>query len=1501
MRRRYAGLVLESLEDRLAPAVYSVNSLADILNPPAGVVTLRSAIAAANATPGVDTIRFQVTGAIVLNGTMLPEITNDLTITGPGANSLVIDAQGLSRVLRTDAGTMVGISGLALANGNVGAFYGGGAVLNYGVLTMQDDAVLQSYAGSGGGGVFNRGTVTITNCTFSNDSSGPGEFPFAPGGGGLYSETNATVIGSDFANNSAVNGGGAMDCHAGSLMVQGTTLDNNSAFAGSGIFNSGKSEVIDCTISHNTGEGSISNDGMTDVVGCTITQNSADIGGGIVNYDFLGLAKMTITNSTISENSAAMYGGGIFNGSMLTVVDTNVSNNSGQTGGGIFNNSLGSVQVVNSILSGNTSALGGAVENYGSLQLNGSTLAGNSSGQGGGIRNTGGNATLIASTISGNSAEGAGGIENQIGTFGEMPSLTIVNSTIADNVSTVGSGGGIANEGILRLTNSTVSGNSALTAGGIYNAVASPVQADATLLNTIVGDNTRLDGVTPDDIGGFTNLDSASANNLIGPGGSGGLTDGTNGNIVTATVPALGLGLLGSYGGPTQTIDLLTGSPAVDAANATLAPSTDQRGAVRDAKPDIGAYEVAHNIVVTTLTDEDDGTPDPSLGNGTSLREAINFANANPGADTITFAVTGTIQLNSQLPVVSDDLTIAGPGAAKLKIDGQGQNRLMWVGTGAMVGISGLTLTNGHVGAGLGGGGIVNYGTLGMRDDVLTNNYAGFGGGGAFNRGDLTITNCSFANDSVSGDGGGIYSETSLKVIDSTLSGNLAGAGGAIYNNGGTATVDRTKATDNYANYGGCIQNKGMMTVTNSTFSDNGAVFGGALRNFGTVSLTNSTISGNSAQDAGGLLNFGGDLNSGGATLNDCALYGNSGVDRAGGVDNAGVLTVTDCTFSGNAASAGPGGGIYNSGTAGLLNSTVYGNLALSGAGIYTFTNHTYLPGFATLENCIVGGNTRLDGVTPDDIAGMVNVDPASNFNLIGPGGSGGLTSGGNGNVLVSSASALYLGPLADNGGPTPTMALLPGSPAIDGGNPKTLNPPRFDQRGIGFPRVTNGRIDIGAFELQNLSPIANAGGPYAVMEGQSLVLDASKSSDPDGDALTYTWIVNGHRVASDNGGASPNLHLGWSQLQSLGIDGGPTTFSVSVIVDDGFHGSHAVTSPATTLTLLRMAPVAAISGPSLGARGQPLTFTLQATDPTPADRTAAFTFTIDWNDGTTQTLSGLSGVSATHIFVADGAYTADVTATDKDGRTSPVAAHSVAIASVALETNPLDPGKTALVVGGTVGNDCIVLRPEDTKGTIDVSINGVVLGDYVPTGHIEVYAQAGDDVVRLEAGRYRWREIPVIVPAFLFGGDGNDFLDASGSIANNVLVGGAASDTLVAGAGRDILIGGAGTDCLYAGRGDDILIGGTTDFDNNLAALNAIMAEWGRKDENYATRINRLMTGGGHNGSFLLNASTAHNDQAIDRLFGGLGMDWFFASTSGPFEDKILHRRANEVVTAIH
>ncbi len=337
----------------------------------------------------------------------------------------------------------------------------------------------------------------------------------------------------------------------------------------------------------------------------------------------------------------------------------------------------------------------------------------------------------------------------------------------------------------------------------------------------------------------------------------------------------------------------------------------------------------------------------------------------------------------------------------------------------------------------------------------------------------------------------------------------------------------------------------------------------------------------------------------------------------------------------------------------------------------------------------------------------------------------------------------------------------------------------------------------------------------------------------------------------------------------------------------------------------VRVIPLASITGPSYAARNQTLTFTLGASG-MPAG--AVFTYAIDWNgDGSVdQTISGPSGATVDHAYAASGAYNAGVTATVRIGAedyTGNAAYKYVTVfaVSVTIRTDPGNAALKALVVEGTANAETLALSPGTGNG-IALSIGGTSVGTIaapggVAFGHLLVYGYGGNDTLRLTGG--------LTVPAFLFGGDGNDTLDAGGSTASNVLVGGTGTDALTGGSGRDLLIGGLGADTLHGGGGDDILIGGYSDYDANLTALYAIMKEWTRTDANYSARVNHLngSLSGGLNGLTFLTSKTVHtvfDEAAIDSLFGEAGSDWFFARKSGTYKDRVNDSSTGEVVTAI-
>ena len=393
-------------------------------------------------------------------------------------------------------------------------------------------------------------------------------------------------------------------------------------------------------------------------------------------------------------------------------------------------------------------------------------------------------------------------------------------------------------------------------------------------------------------------------------------------------------------------------------------------------------------------------------GDGISLREAILATNAETGNDDIQFdnGLAGqTITLAGTQLEVTDTLEIIGPATPVMIDANQASRAFAFTASTGNLTLQKLTIQNGSVAATGGGIHFESSGTLSVvQSQVLNNRTTAFGQ-----------------------HGGGIYVDNgTLNIADSVISGNTAGGtanGGGIFSNTGDVTVTRSTVSDNLANSygdgGGLFADSGTLTITASTFARNKAYGGGGIAaKTATVAITNSTLSGN----------------------------------------------IVERSFS-------RGAGIYmGSGALGLYNSTVTNNQGLNisnsrGAGIFT-------DGDLTVENSIVAGN-----VAP--VSTDLRLNPTAtltfSFSLIGSNQGTDLveaqTADANGNLIGGSGASIIdprLTTLANFGGPTETQALLVTSPAINAGdNLFDDGPLPHDQRGAGFDRIVDGRLDMGATE----------------------------------------------------------------------------------------------------------------------------------------------------------------------------------------------------------------------------------------------------------------------------------------------------------------------------------------------------------------------------------------------------------------------------------------------------
>jgi len=482
-------------------------------------------------------------------------------------------------------------------------------------------------------------------------------------------------------------------------------------------------------------------------------------------------AVVTITNLTIRNGFVADgSGGGILNSGTLAIDNCRITNNISPDGSGIFTESQ--LTITNSSIFSN-----------GDVNI----------GYAGGIDADVDTLTISNSTIAFNNAVNVGGLSHTIVNGQGLTNVTVSNNTATYN------GGGLFYRG--NITNSTIANNSLEVeqyGGGIdaYGVV---------FKNTIIANNTAASGITAN-CGLHALGDVDNGNNLEFPGNT------CSFNKATDIHADPRLGILQNNGGPTSTMALSAGSPAVDTGMSTGCPSTDQRGFGRVGNCDIGAYEdQSRRYVVNVLLDH---PADGICGTGTTppndcaLRDAIALQQQNGGIVTFASGLTGTITLTQRELTINNGATINGPGANILSISGNNIDRTFLINSGDVT-IRDLTLTDGidTTGGNHGGALYVASGTTRIDRCTITRSNASNGGGGIWNAGTLIITK-STINDNgfnlTTSAGGGIDNEFGGSIIidNSTIAYNQATQlGGGIWN-GGT----------------------GLSTITNSTIAFNQAV-----------------------------------------------------------------------------------------------------------------------------------------------------------------------------------------------------------------------------------------------------------------------------------------------------------------------------------------------------------------------------------------------------------------------------------------------------------------------------------------------------------------------------------------------------------------------------------------------------------------------------------------------------------------------------------------------------
>jgi len=986
-------------------------------------------------------------GTITLGGTEIAT-SKSLNIDASAlTRGITISANQESRVLSM-GGNSVTLNNLTVTAGNT-SDHGGGIRYTTGTLTMIDCTVSSCNSGIRGGGIYTTGTLNLIRSTISNNSA-------TNIGGGISTDfpavtlTNSTVSG----NISGNDGGGIFSF--GTLILDSTTISGNQGLRGGGIFGQNSTLQIKNTIIAGNSVTNTASDVFL-IAGTTTSQGGNLIGdnngGGTqfpagnpnVNGDIAGTAGSKITpllsllgnNGGKTQTLRPLPGSPAINAAVTTALVTDQRGYTRVVGVKADSGSVeaGPTVTVSNTLDAGAGSLRNAIDTAaadtsivfatglsglqitlttGQLlvdsQLNidassladGITVSANNSSRVFEVA-TGTLAAFNSLTITQGSVAAGAGLLNQ-GT------LTINNSTFTAN-----GGGAISNlNGTLTLNNSTLSGNTTPSNGaGVLNN-----NSVMALNHTTVSGNTA--GLAGGGI--YRSSGSITLNNSIVAGNTASNDPNISGifsgaNNLTSGDPLLFP--LADYGGATRTLQPRGDSPAIDAAGASSIV-IDQRGVNRPvgAAKDIGAVEVA-----TT--------------------------NVGPAILSTTATVRPT-------------LSWTAPGAQSSKVFlGTDANALVSQGTQ----VSPYTLTTS----------LLPATTYFWRVDTTYNGSVISGAIYSFTTRsrNLLVDRLSDDNDGITINGTSLR-DALLEAVAATppevisfapsLNGQTITLGGDSLTVTKSLTIDASSLPDGitidangattgqrvfYVSPGEVVFNS--LTVTGGRTTQ----AGGGIQNFGNLSLVACTVHDCFATGGGG-----GVTNNGNLSLVRSTLHGNEATGSGGGiVSNSGTLTITNSTLTGNSSTAGLGGAILNFSALVLSNSTIAGNSALhDGGGIFT------QGGTAQFKNTILAANS---GSSQFDLSVSGTTITTLGGNLLGseswftdqfPIGN----PNGNGDIVSDNAYRIDpgLAPLARNGGATPTMSLLPGSPAVDAGVATSL---LTDQRGA--ERVLAAGPDIGAFE----------------------------------------------------------------------------------------------------------------------------------------------------------------------------------------------------------------------------------------------------------------------------------------------------------------------------------------------------------------------------------------------------------------------------------------------------
>ena len=536
--------------------------------------SLREAVIASNSHPGPDVIRLDAGETYELTRTGRGEDnskTGDLDIKGPvkirsGESRATVDGNdidGIFEILNPTADSK--FIGLTIRDGRSLDSGSGGAVSTYANLTITNSVVKSNRAPDGTGGVVGDEKLVIRHSSILRNSGTWGGV--ASSDESPHDTYDLIMTNSVVANNKGSNGPAGIITGYGRLLIEDSVIRENKGYDGGvALYDTGTFRNV------------------------TITDNEATSGtGGLGVYG--SSPEVTILNSRITRNTSEEAHGGINHqgtGERSLIRGSIISRNRGASGGGLYLWPQSELRIMKSTFSRNRTELygGGIFSQESDLSVKKSTLTGNKSinvGRGGGMGILGGEVTISRSAFTGNSSvQGGGGLYIDQGE-GAPPNVSIDNSTFANNSAAVW-GGGISSAGnaATTLQGVTVARNE-VTGGGGEGGGLWVSNGTFTVDNSLIALNrVALSGAGSDCYGTFVSDD----NNLLSTiEDCSGFTQ--PGDVVD---PHPRIRELADNGGPTKTVALRSGSPAIGEAGAD-APNRDQRGRKRGAQKDIGAFE----------------------------------------------------------------------------------------------------------------------------------------------------------------------------------------------------------------------------------------------------------------------------------------------------------------------------------------------------------------------------------------------------------------------------------------------------------------------------------------------------------------------------------------------------------------------------------------------------------------------------------------------------------------------------------------------------------------------------------------------------------------------------------------------------------------------------------------------------------------------------------------------------------------------------------------------